>query len=145
MPSLIFFATYLATFWTCNDCTKQADVTRCNVSCNSSSRNVCKRKSLQVAKIRLHVAILGCKPEVVSKQSMQFLQESLLCAIVASLKKLHDKLQRRHVTRWKLVSQCHFNTSCKTLYRIVPAVELDSTFCKDCRDFLKPLQVAARD
>ena len=45
-----------------------------------------------------------------------------------------------------IVSQHHCNTSCKEkLHRLTLSVELDSTFCNDCRGFLKPLQVVARN
>ena len=63
--------------------------------------------------------------------------------IVASRKQLRDKLQRgmlHAATYLQLVSQLHYFTS-----RVTLAVELRSTFCNDCKDFFKPLQLAARD
>ena len=47
-------------------------------------------------------------------------------------------------TYLQLFSQRHCNISCKE-HRVTPAVALDSTSCNNYRDFLKPLQVAARD
>ena len=80
-------------------------------------------------------------------------KRALLRAIVASPKKLRDKLrnklQRGHVRRCNLPATClatplqdklQIKLHCETL-----ALELSSTFCNDCRDSLKPLKSAARD
>ena len=58
-------------------------------------------------------------------------------------------LQRDHVTRCNqpgtsLATPLQYKLQRK-LHRLTLAVELSSTFCNDCRDFLKLLQVAARD
>ena len=67
-------------------------------------------------------------------------------AIVASLKKLREKLQRfdnmlHAATYLQLFSEHHYKTSCK---ENSPFLDLNSTSCNDFRDFLKPLQVAGR-
>ena len=53
------FATNLTTFWSCNDCTEYAGVTKCNFYCELP-RNVETRKPMQVTEVMSHVAISGC-------------------------------------------------------------------------------------
>ena len=89
---------------------------------------------------------------MVSKESMQSLQKaepSSTFAIIASPKNVGYKLQRGYVTRCNRPATCLAMPLQHKLqrksHRVTLVVELGFTFCNDCRDFLKPLQVAVRD
>ena len=143
MPSLQLVSQL---FGACNDCTESAGVTQCNLSCKLS-HNVGKRNHYQLQKTCYTVQSSNSK-QIACNRCRRY-NGALLCAIVASLKKSRDKLERGNVTRCKLPAtflatplqhKLKRKLHCGTL-----AMELNSTFCNDCKDFLKPLQVAARD
>ena len=78
-------------------------------------------------------------------QSLQKFNRALLCAIVASLKTDVRLVAKRtcytlnlHATFLATPLQHKLQ---RRLHPVIPAVELDSTLCNDCRDSLKPLQV----
>ena len=103
MPS---FQVISQLFWACRDCTEYA--AWCNYPCNLSP-NAGKRNPLQVAEIVLHAAILGCNLQWFQNNPYNRCRKEnkvLFCAIVASPKKLPDKLQRGHATCCNLPPTC---------------------------------------
>ena len=77
---------------------------------------------------------------------MQSLQRVELSSTAASLNKLQE---RGHVTCGNLpaifLTTPLQHKSQRNLHCVKVAVELDSTSCNDCRDFLMSLPVASRD
>ena len=93
-------------FWTCNDCSKYASVTRCSFSCNLS-RNVGKINSSQIAELMLHVAISGCNLQWVSKQCMQSMQKLEPSSTLCKPRKVARKVAKKAC--YMLQPTCNFS------------------------------------
>ena len=130
MPSLQLISQL---FWACSDCTEYA------IACSAiflATYLITLEKEIH-CKLQKSCYTLGSRAGTCNDFKTKVEPTSTL-AVVACPKKLRNKLQRGHFTRCNVSATCLATPSQHKLqrkfHRVTQAVELGSTFFKDCRN-----------